>query len=282
MLMQQYLQRWYAMQKAEKGKNKSMTSIGYREKSDALAVRIDAHKKYSNFSLEDWLKKTLSCKESDMVLDIGCGSGNLFPVYTQFLGKKGIIVGMDKSKELLRLAMGCYTPTPKVILKGDMDVYFPFGDDYFDHVISTFAIYYAENIDLTLNEINRVLKPSGQFLLLGPTNKNAKELYDFNKIVFGFEKDNKVMKRTNRIEMEFYPRTKTIFQNVTINKIQRKLVFPNKEKFVDYYMATLLFEESATETECWFDKASLIAMEFPSLEISKEMISLTGTKCQRK
>ena len=280
--MQQNLKRWCAMKEAEKEKNKSITSMGYREKSEALAVRIDAHKNYSNFSLEDWLKETLSFEESDIVLDIGCGSGNLFPVYTQFLGKKGIIVGMDKSKELLSLAMTCYTPTPKIVLRGDMDAYFPFGDNYFDYVISTFAIYYAENIDLTINEINRVLKPSGHFLLLGPTNKNAKELYDFNKVVFGFEKDNKVTKRTNRIEMEFYPRTKTIFQNVTINKIQRKLVFPEKEKFVEYYMATLLFEESAAEAECLPDKKTLIGMEFPSLEISKEMISLTGTKCQRK
>ena len=255
-----------------------MLSIGYQEKFDALAVRIDAHKKYSNFSLEDWLKENLSFEESDIVLDIGCGNGNLFPVYNQFLGKKGIIVGMDKSKELLSLAMACYTLTPKVILKGNMDGYLPFINNHFDYVISTFAIYYAENIDLTLNEIYRVLKPSGQFLFLGPTGENAKELYDFNKVVFGFEKDNKVTKRTNRIEMEFYPRTKIIFQHVTTNRIQRKLVFPDKEKFVEYYMATLLFEESGKKAGRFPDEESLIATEFTTLEISKEMIWLSGTK----
>ena len=275
----QNLKQTMLHEKMQKEANKSTTAMGYKEKSDALAIRINAHKKYSNFSLEDWLKKNLSFKKSDIILDIGCGSGNLFPVYAEFLSETGIIVGMDKSKELIRAAMACDIPTPKVILKSDMDTYLPFADSHFDHVISTFAIYYAENIDLILNEVNRILKPSGQFLFLGPTNKNAKELYNFNKVVFGFDRDNKVTKRTNRIEKEFYPCSKTIFQNITIEKIQRKLVFPDKEKFVEYHMATLLFEESALKAEYWPSKESLIATEFPSLKISKEMILLKGTKC---
>ena len=267
------------MKKTQKEKKKSTIAIGYKEKSDALAIRINANKKYSNFSLEDWLIKNLPFKKSDIILDIGCGSGNLFSIYAEFLSETGIIVGMDKSEELIGAAMACEIPTPKVILKGDMNTYLPFANNHFDYVISTFAIYYTENMDLILNEVNRVLKPSGQFLLLGPTNKNAKKLYDFNKAVFGFDKDNKVTKRTNRIEMGFYPRSKTIFQNVTINKIQSELVFPDKEKFIEYYMATLLFEESTMKAKYWPDKESLIAIEFPSLKISKEMIILKGTKC---
>lgn len=254
-------------------------SLDYNEKADALAIRINAHKKYSNFSLEDWLRENLPFKKSNIILDVGCGNGNFLPTYSELIGETGIIVGLDKSKDIIKEAKTRDIPTPKVIIEADMNSYLPFAAGCFDYVISTFAIYYAKSEDFIYSEVKRVLKMSGQFLFLGPTDKNAKELHNFNKAVFGFKHNNKLKIRTNRLEREFYSHSKNFFHNITIEKIQRKIVFPDKKEFVEYYMATLLFEESVQKAGYLPNKKSLIELTLPSLEISKEMVLLKGEKC---
>ncbi|GEM_PF-4093513 len=88
-----------------KNANTDKNLLGYKESIDALSVRIDAHKKFSNFSLEDWLEKNLSFGDGDTILDIGCGSGNFFPVFSRKIGERGVIVGIDQSRELLAKAL---------------------------------------------------------------------------------------------------------------------------------------------------------------------------------
>lgn len=253
-------------------------SIGYTEKPDALQIRIEAHKKYSNFSLEEWIEANLPIGPSGTLFDIGCGSGNLFPSYGQLLGEAGTIVGLDHSEELLERALAVSTAASKVLFKGDMNKPFPLVSGQFDHIISTFAIYYAEDISSLLLEVKRLLKPLGRFFFIGPTDNNAGELYQFNKAVFGFGRDRKIDKRTNRLEKEFSPACDALFRNVSAQRIRRKLVFPDKEKFVEYYTATLLFEESVKKAGREPDGETLLGVDLPSLEVSKEMILLTGEK----
>lgn len=255
-----------------------MSNLGYEEKVDALSVRIEAHKKYSNFSLEDWLNKNLPFSDGNIILDIGCGSGNLFPVYSKKLSGNGVIVGLDQSAELLFKASLSEDSTRKVLLEWNMNNKFPFISESFNHIISSFAIYYAEDVKTMLKEIERVLKKGGYFLLIGPTDKNATELYEFNKTVFSFERDDKIAKRTNRLEMEFYPASIDIFQNVKIEKIESKLFFPNKTEFLKYYKATLLFDESVKKAGYEPSNDKLLTTKAPSLEISKEMIVVWGAK----
>lgn len=253
-------------------------SLSYTETPDALSIRIRAHKEYSNFSLEDWLDKNISLREGDAILDLGCGSGNLFPAYSDKIGEKGTIVGIDQSADLLEKASALRTTSSIVLLKLDINKPFPLIKESFDHVISTFAIYYVEDPIFVLEEIKRVLKNTGKVVLIGPTDKNASELYEFNRTVFGFGRDEKVVLRTNRLEKEFYPSVTSLFKCARLEKIHRKLIFPNKQKFIEYYMSTLLFEESAIKTGVKPTMAELLSKELASPEISKEMIVLRGQK----
>lgn len=256
----------------------SETSIGYMETQDNLSIRIRANKTFSNFNLEDWIDKHLPFKKGDIIFDIGCGNGNLFPSYSAKLEESGVIIGIDKSKELLSEAMKRKVETPKVLLEWNMDDRFPFLENSFNYVISSFAIYYISDVSAIVEDINRVLKHSGEVFLIGPTDNNAKELYDFNKKVFGFGRDETIDRRTNRLEKEFYPVMKGVLENVAINKILSKLIFPDKEEFIKYYMATLLFEESLKKTGLNLHAEDLLSIDISSLEISKEMISLQGKK----
>jgi len=248
--------------------------LSYAEKANALSVRINAHVAFSNFSLEHWLLKNISLLKGSKLLDIGCGDGNLFPVLSEMIGNTGIIVGIDQSRDLLDKASQKRVNCHKLLMKWDMDDGLPFMDESFDYVTSFFAIYYAKDVGGVLREIKRVLKSPGQLILVGPTGNNAKELYDFNRMVFGFAMGDKANTRTNRLENEFYPESLSVFETAEINKIPSKLVFPDKKEFIKYYMATLLFEESSIKAGSQPDAGKLLAMDAPGLEISKEMVML--------
>lgn len=254
--------------------------LGYTEKQDNLKVRIQAHKKFSNFSLEGWLDERLPLGAGNSILDIGCGNGNLFPLYDKKLGLSGVIVGCDKSKELLFEAKKINTTASVLLLSWDINHPFPFMERSFNFVISTFAIYYVDNAAAAIQEIHRVLKPAGEVFLIGPTDANARELYEFNRMVFSLKegRDNAVIRRTNRLEKEFWPAVKDVFGSADEFQIPSKLVFPNREEFIKYYLATLLFEESLKKSGKSVSPDYLFSLDFASLEVSKEMIVIHGKK----
>ena len=258
--------------------SRTNTHLGYNERQRNLSIRIEANKRFSNFDLEDWLDERLPFKPGDIILDIGCGNGNFFPRYSRKISNRGVIVGIDQSKELLLEAIKCECTTPKILLEWNMNNRFPFIERSFNYVISTFAIYYVDDVRAIIEDIKRVLKPSGEVFLIGPTNNNARELYEFNKNIFNFDRDEKVIRRTNRIEKEFYPVIRDIFESVSIEKIPSKLIFPSRVEFIAYYMATLLFEESVKRSGFKPDVKKLLSFNIPSLKICKEMIMLRGRK----
>jgi len=153
-----------------------------------------------------------------------------------------------------------------------------FTESHFDHVISTFAIYYVDQVEAILKEIHRILKPGGQVLLIGPTDKNAGELYDFNGKVFGIEKDPRISQRSDRLEKEFYPVMGKMFNGVTATKIPIKMVFPSREEFLRYYLATLLYEESVTKTGRTPAAEEFNVKGMKTFEVSKEMVVVRGLK----
>lgn len=256
----------------------SNTGLGYQETQSALETRIQAHQKYSSFSLEEWVERYLPLSMGEILLDIGCGNGNLFPSYSKKLGNQGVIVGLDQSTNLLSNAAKREGVTPRLLLQWDMNQSFPFVENSFNLVVSFFAIYYADDVERIVTEIKRVLKTEGSLFLIGPTDRNAGELYDFNEKLFGIARDEKINRRTNRLEKEFSHTVQKVFGSIHCDKIPCKLVFPNREEFVRYYLATLLYEESVKKAGTAPTNNDISAIKMPSYEVSKEMIVLYSKK----
>ncbi len=252
--------------------------LGYTEKKDNLAIRIEANIKYTDLKLEDWLLKHLPVRKGQTMLDIGCGGGNLFPTFGKKVGPQGIIVGADKSDELLAEARKVKAPGRRVLMSWNMNDPLPFLEGTFDCVVSTFAIYYVDDVNAMTKSIHKVLKPRASVMLIGPGDRNAWELYEFNKQIFGIGKDEKVNQRSSRLENEFYPAIKEVFKNVKLTTIPINLVFPNKKEYIRYYLATLLYEESVRKTGKTVTPQELMAMPMSSLKISKEVVVVRGTK----
>lgn len=254
-------------------------NLSYKERENALRIRIEAHKKYSTNPLDKWLEINLNLKEGGYLLDLGCGTGNFFPIYADKLQNNGLIVGVEKELSLIKGAQSLNLLTPKILLNMDMDGYWPFTEGTFDYVISTFAIYYVDSSKKVLENIYKILKKRGEILLIGPSVNNAIELYDFNHDLFGIKHTEEAMERSKRLKDEFYPLIKQLFGEVTYSLIDNKVVFPNKFEFIEYYRATPLFEGSCEINKYkpqYKEMLEAVQAEMPI--ITKEMSVVWGRK----
>ncbi len=107
------------------------------------------------------LKKYLP-NESVEILDVGCGPGQL----GKLILKEGYknVWGIDISDESLRLAEQKGLKTKKVNLEEN----FPFGENIFDCVIASEVIEHIYDTEHFLDEIKRILKPSGILIITTP------------------------------------------------------------------------------------------------------------------
>lgn len=94
------------------------------------------------------------------LLDLACGDGTDL-VYYKKLGAD--IYGLDASEELLKIAE---TRLPDSKLKVGLFENIPFEENYFDIVLSKYAIMTSANMEPVFKEIHRVLKPGGMMMYL--------------------------------------------------------------------------------------------------------------------
>lgn len=139
------------------------------------------------------VKKKTQLLSGNKILEVGCGSGAfLYPLY---LEKKYNIFGVDYSTTLLELAKKVM---PNASFFNTEASSLPFGDKYFDIIISNsvfnyFSDYnYAESV---LKEILRVLKDGGRCQLLDLNDISKKEFAEkIRKKELGEEKYNELYK----------------------------------------------------------------------------------------
>lgn len=161
--------------------------------------------------------------EGASVLDLGMGLGSsLFPAVEK-VGKKGTVIGIDISEEMVRgtydKIMKCNITNASVIQTDAKSLIFK--DNTFDVVLSGFSYIYS-----TLKEINRVLKEGGQFgLSTWEYMEDAEWLSLFLKkyIPVGemYHKDTPEKLRTLLYEAQF--------ANVTVITEKKEFAYVNEE-----------------------------------------------------
>jgi len=102
-----------------------------------------------------------SCMDKPQVLEIGVGTGNLA---SKFLDKGYDIVGIDQSREMLCVAKEKY---PKLKVRIGEFLKIPYGDRYFDIIVSTYAFHHLNEEEkfIAIEEMIRVLKSNGKIIL---------------------------------------------------------------------------------------------------------------------
>jgi ubiquinone/menaquinone biosynthesis C-methylase UbiE len=256
-----------------------MTDLSYREQREKLDIRIRAHKLYANIDIDEWIEEFLGRRPRHAILDVGCGNGHHLGMYAKHVGAKGHVLGIDREAGLVQQAKQSYEQVPNVEVNvASMDDPIPVQDASFDTVFSNFAIYNARDPKRTLTEIKRVLKPMGEVVLIGPTRRNAYEIYEYNARLTGTAIDPITLIRTDRLRQEILPLAREVFDTVREEVVNSFLTFPSGDEFLKYFKATMLYEEGAEKLGVTDAQMRTALPPGQEVTLSKEMLCLIASR----
>lgn len=137
-------------------KNESALGFAYRRVYEGLCGKHPSLRPWhfqwiDCFYLYRQLRRTLA-NVGGKVLDAGCGD----KPYRGWFGSASEYVGLD------------LYPGPSVDVVVSADKKWPFEDGYFDALLSSQVLEHVEHLDLTLNEMSRVLKRGGLMIISFP------------------------------------------------------------------------------------------------------------------
>ena len=104
-------------------------------------------------------------KQGGTALDICCGTGDILEGLADKVGRQGTATGLDFSPGMLNVAKTRATTGGKFLLQGDA-MSLPIKSGSLDAVTVGFGLRNLDNLETTLVEVIRVLKPGGRFLCL--------------------------------------------------------------------------------------------------------------------
>ncbi|WP_196890293.1 bifunctional demethylmenaquinone methyltransferase/2-methoxy-6-polyprenyl-1,4-benzoquinol methylase UbiE [Aureivirga sp. CE67] len=176
---------------SEKVKPYKDSELGKKEQVAQMFDNISGKYDFLNHFLSmgidiRWRKKVLKIvksKNPKTILDIATGTGDVAILLSQAKPEK--IVGLDLSNGMLEVGRKKIKERNLdnliEMIQGDSEN-LPFEDNSFDVITVSFGVRNFENLNKGIQEIYRVLKPGGTFIVLEfsqPTKFPMKQLYGF-------------------------------------------------------------------------------------------------------
>jgi demethylmenaquinone methyltransferase / 2-methoxy-6-polyprenyl-1,4-benzoquinol methylase len=146
---------------------------------DAVAPRYDLLNDVLSLGMNRWWRREVvrrgRFRPGDRVLDLGCGTGKL----AALLADRCRVVGVDVSREMLRLARGRTVPIGLLVQCSAFHL--PFRDQAFDAAMSGFVLRNLEDLGATFDELARVVRPGGSIALVDltePRHRLLRRVFD--------------------------------------------------------------------------------------------------------
>ncbi len=200
--------------------------------SENLAKRISIHDKYSvnKLGFGPWIFSNYEFKSGMKVLELGCGTGDMWIGHEDLITSFDKLVLSDMSQGMLETAKEKVGDSINVEYKVIDIQDIPYEENSFDVVIANMMLYHVPDIDKALKEVRRVLKDGGTFYSAtigenGISNFVAKALSDYD--VDG--NINRKFTLQNGEEM-----LKKAFSNIKRNNYEDSLAVTNLDDIVDY------------------------------------------------
>lgn len=145
--------------------NNSNTVKKQYENADNLSTRISIHDKYSTnkIGFGNWIFSNYRIEPGMKILELGCGTGDMWRGRDDLINKCGKIVLSDFSEGMVATSLANIGEYNNVEYKVIDIQSIPYEDGTFDIVIANMMLYHVPDLDLGLQEVKRVLKKSGKF-----------------------------------------------------------------------------------------------------------------------
>lgn len=155
--------------------NEETNIIEQYKNAKNLNDRISLHEKYSTNSQGwfNWLFEKIDFSKVNRLLELGCGNGKLWQENTIDLRNREIFLSdisegmVDEVRTKLGSDFNCIVADAEKI---------PFKDAYFDTIIANHVLFYLNDLNQGLKEIDRVLKPNGVFYCSTYGKEHMKEI----------------------------------------------------------------------------------------------------------
>lgn len=181
-----------------------------------------------------------------VVLDAACGSG----YGSSYLAETAAhVTGIDLSPEAVDYAWKRYSG-PNICFETMDAVHLRFGDNTFDTIVSFETVEHVSDVGAYLNEVRRVLKPDGVYLVSTPcaprstqTPENPFHVQewsapDFSKLLSGYFDSVRMFgqKRKQTVVHRF-------LQRLDFLNLRKKLRFPKTITRLSYAVGTVPFAD---------------------------------------
>src|SRR6478672_1041342 len=111
------------------------------------------------------VRERLGARPGERVLDVGCGPGFYCLELLDEVGGDGSVIGVDSSEAMLALAAGRCAGRDNVELRTGEATALPVEDGEVDAAISVQVQEYVPDIERSLAEMHRALRPGGRVLV---------------------------------------------------------------------------------------------------------------------
>lgn len=128
--------------------------------ADDFSKNQDIGENSNRFNRELFYSHIDFLKPGMKLLDLACGDGTDL-VYYKTLGAE--VHGLDASEELIKIAAAKFLGAKLTV---GLFENIPYEDNYFDAVLSKYAIQTSKDVNPVFEEIHRVLKPGGTMMYL--------------------------------------------------------------------------------------------------------------------
>ena len=135
------------------------------QSSENLSTRISIHDKYSTnkMGFGNWIFSNYEIFSGCRVLELGCGTGDMWAGKEDVVEKCSRLVLSDFSEGMLATAKGKLQQYGKIDYQVIDIQDIPFEEDSFDIVIANMMLYHVPDLQKGLSEVRRVLKSGGIF-----------------------------------------------------------------------------------------------------------------------
>ena len=133
--------------------------------ADKLKIRAALHSKYSSNrqGFGNWITAQYEIAQGACVLELGCGTGEMWLGRDALIEGCGRLVLSDLSEGMLQAACEKLRDASGIEFMRIDAQSIPFPDGAFDVVIANMMLYHLPDRDRGLREIRRVLRPGGVF-----------------------------------------------------------------------------------------------------------------------